>query len=227
MICAFLELRLGSEFGVRARSVISCYRQPGLRGRGLLVLLRNHHGLPTRFGSSRIVRSAGTAIAVEEEDRLDGMCVISPTMATSLAFASGSAEWLARHGVHPQQARNYVAHIYMGLARTSLEAPSRSFAELAADHARRGGTNDQVHSDLRRHGVLRPIRRSSGCDPATRDGARGFRLLTAGLRLLGRADVKGKYQQLFACAWVCDLAAAKRDDRHQNVIRDVALRASR
>jgi pyrroline-5-carboxylate reductase len=88
--------------------------------------------LPTRSGSSGIVRSAGTAIAAEEEDRFDGLCVISP-MATSFAFASAPAECLARHGVHPRQARNYVAHIYMGLGRTTVEAPSRSFAELAAD----------------------------------------------------------------------------------------------
>lgn len=194
---------------------------------GLLVLLRNHYDLPTRSGSSGIVRSAGTAIAAEEEDRFDGLCVISPMMATSFAFASAPAECLARHGVHPRQARNYVAHIYMGLGRTTVEAPSRSFAELAADRTTRGGTNEQAPGYLRQHGVLRPIRRRSGCDPATRAGARGFRLLTAGLRLLGRADVKGKYQQLFACAWDCDLATAKRDDHHQNLIRGVALRASR
>lgn len=96
----------------------------------------------------------GTPIAVEEEERFDALCVITATMAAYFAFASASAEWLARHGVNPQQARDYVAHIYMGLAQTTVEAPGRSFAELAADHATRGGTNEQVLGYLKQHGVL-------------------------------------------------------------------------
>jgi hypothetical protein len=42
----------------------------------------------------------------------------------------------------------------MGLARTTVEAPDRSFAELAADHATRGGTNEQVAGYLKQHGVF-------------------------------------------------------------------------
>src|SRR5215469_13044820 len=75
-------------------------------------------------------------------------------MASYFAFASASAAWLERHGVHPQQARNYVARIYMGLAQTAVEAPGRNFAELAADHATRGGTNEQVLGYLKQHGVF-------------------------------------------------------------------------
>lgn len=96
----------------------------------------------------------GAVIAVEEEERFDALCVITATMAAYFAFAGASAAWLARHGVDPQQARDYVAHIYMGLARTTVEAPGRSFAELADDHATRGGTNEQVLGYLRQHGVF-------------------------------------------------------------------------
>jgi pyrroline-5-carboxylate reductase len=96
----------------------------------------------------------GTAIAVEEEERFDALCVITASMAAYFAFASASAAWLARHGVDPQQARDYVARIYMGLAQTTVEAPGRSFAELAADHATRGGTNEQMLGYLKQHGVF-------------------------------------------------------------------------
>lgn len=96
----------------------------------------------------------GAAIAVEEEDRFDALCVITATMATYFAFAGASAEWLSRHGVDPQQAREYVGQIYMGLAQTTVETTGRSFAELAADHATRGGTNEQVLGYLKQHGVF-------------------------------------------------------------------------
>jgi pyrroline-5-carboxylate reductase len=96
----------------------------------------------------------GAAIAVEEEERFDALCVITATMAAYFTFADASAAWLARHGVDPQQARDYVAHIYMGLAQTTVEAPGRSFAELTADHATRGGTNEQVVGYLKQHGVF-------------------------------------------------------------------------
>jgi pyrroline-5-carboxylate reductase len=96
----------------------------------------------------------GAPIAVEEEERFDSLCVITATMAAYFAFAGASASWLTRHGVDPQQARDYVAHIYRGLAQTTVEAPGRSFAELAADHATRGGTNEQVLGYLKQHAVF-------------------------------------------------------------------------
>jgi pyrroline-5-carboxylate reductase len=96
----------------------------------------------------------GVAIAVEEEERFDALCVITATMAAYFSFADASAAWLARHGVDSQQARDYVAHVYMGLAQTTVEAPGRSFAELAADHATRGGTNEQVIAYLKQHCVF-------------------------------------------------------------------------
>jgi pyrroline-5-carboxylate reductase len=96
----------------------------------------------------------GIAIAVEEEERFDALCVITATMAAYFAFADASAGWLERHGVDPQQARDYVAQIYMGLAQTTVEASGRSFAELAADHATRGGTNEQVLGYLKQQGVF-------------------------------------------------------------------------
>ncbi|HLH20686.1 MAG TPA: pyrroline-5-carboxylate reductase [Bryobacteraceae bacterium] len=96
----------------------------------------------------------GTAIAVEDEARFDALCVITATMAAYFAFAGASAAWLERHGIDPPQARDYVARIYMGLAQTTVEAPCRSFGELAADHATLGGTNEQVLGYLKQHGVF-------------------------------------------------------------------------
>jgi pyrroline-5-carboxylate reductase len=96
----------------------------------------------------------GTAIAVDTERDFDALCTVTATMATYFAFADGAASWLIRNGIPPEQAREYMARIYAGLSDTTLEHPERSFQELAADHATRGGINEQVLTALTAHGTF-------------------------------------------------------------------------
>jgi pyrroline-5-carboxylate reductase len=96
----------------------------------------------------------GTAIAVDTEHEFDALCTVTATMATYFAFADGAASWLARNGIPPEQAREYIARIYSGLSDTALEHPERTFQELAADHATRGGINEQVLTLLTAHGTF-------------------------------------------------------------------------
>jgi len=96
----------------------------------------------------------GTAFAVDTEHDFDALCVATATMATYFAFVDGAASWLARNGIPHAQARDYIARLYAGLSDTSLEEPARSFQELAAYHATRGGTNEQVLTQLTSHGTF-------------------------------------------------------------------------
>jgi pyrroline-5-carboxylate reductase len=96
----------------------------------------------------------GAAIAVDTEREFDALCTVTATMATYFAFADGAASWLERNGIPPEQAREYMARIYAGLSDTTLEHPERSFQELAADHATRGGINEQVLTLLTAHGTF-------------------------------------------------------------------------
>ena len=96
----------------------------------------------------------GAAFAVDTEIQFDAFCTATATMATYFAFADGIASWLARNGIEPAQARDYVARLFAGMADTTLESPGRSFHELAADHATRGGINEQVLTRLTAHGVF-------------------------------------------------------------------------
>ena len=96
----------------------------------------------------------GTAFAVDSEHDFDALCVATATMATYFAFADGAASWLARNGIPPAQARDYIARLYAGLSATALEEPARSFQTLAADHATRGGTNEQVLTEMTAHGTF-------------------------------------------------------------------------
>jgi pyrroline-5-carboxylate reductase len=96
----------------------------------------------------------GTAFAVDSEHDFDALCVATATMATYFAFADGAASWLARNGIPPAQARDYIARLYAGLSDTALGEPARSFQALAADHATRGGTNEQVLTEMTAHGTF-------------------------------------------------------------------------
>jgi pyrroline-5-carboxylate reductase len=96
----------------------------------------------------------GAAFAVDTEREFDALCTVTATMATYFAFADGAAGWLTRQGIAPQEARDYVARIFLGLAETAVERRGRSFEQLEADHATRGGTNEQVLTYLRGHGVF-------------------------------------------------------------------------
>jgi pyrroline-5-carboxylate reductase len=95
----------------------------------------------------------GAAFAVDTEREFDALCTATATMASYFEFADGAASWLKRQGIAEGQARDYVARIFHGLAETAAESPERSFAELANDHATRGGTNEQVLRHLKEHGV--------------------------------------------------------------------------
>ncbi|MEI9972036.1 MAG: pyrroline-5-carboxylate reductase [Ignavibacteriota bacterium] len=96
----------------------------------------------------------GEGFAVDTEHDFDVLCVATATMATYFAFADGAASWLVRNGIPAAQAREYMATLYAGLAATAVEHPERSFQELADDHATRGGTNEQVLTQMKGHGVF-------------------------------------------------------------------------
>ncbi len=96
----------------------------------------------------------GEAFAVNTEREFDALCTVTATMATYFALAGGVAEWLTRQGIAAQEARDYVAQIFLGLAKTAVEGRGSSFERLAAEHATRGGTNEQLVTYLRGHGVF-------------------------------------------------------------------------
>jgi pyrroline-5-carboxylate reductase len=102
----------------------------------------------------------GAAFAVDTEREFDALCTATATMATYFAFADGAASWLARNGIPPEQARDYIARIYAGLSDTAMEDPERSFQALAADHATRGGINELVLKLLTEHGTFQKFAES-------------------------------------------------------------------
>ncbi len=100
-----------------------------------------------------LFNSLGAAFQVDSESEFDALCTATATMAAYFAFADGVASWLSRNGVPQATARGYVAQIFSGMAQTAVEAPDKSFPELAAEHATKGGTNEQLLGDMRKAGA--------------------------------------------------------------------------
>jgi pyrroline-5-carboxylate reductase len=121
---------------------------------------------PADGDAAELFTLLGGALAVDSEPEFDALCTATATMATYFALADGTASWLSRHGISPAQARDYVARLFSGLADTAMEAPERSFQALAADHATRGGTNEQVLALLTANGVFEKF--SEGLDGVMR-----------------------------------------------------------
>jgi len=108
---------------------------------------------PCDPGTVELFAQLGAAFAIDSEIEFDALCTATATMAAHFAFAANAASWLTRHGIPEAKARDYIARLYAGLAQTSLDEPERSFQSLAAGHATRGGTNEQVLTHLTAHGV--------------------------------------------------------------------------
>jgi pyrroline-5-carboxylate reductase len=104
--------------------------------------------------AAELFAALGTVLEVGSEYEFDVMCTVTATMAPYFAFSDCIASWLVRHGIPETKARDYVAHLFNGLADTTLRSPDRSFQELAADHATRGGINEQVLQHLTGQGVF-------------------------------------------------------------------------
>jgi pyrroline-5-carboxylate reductase len=96
----------------------------------------------------------GQVFGIENEDQLNALSTATSTMAAYFGFVGHIASWVARQGMPEQQAREYVARMFAGLADAGLDASHQSFEDLATSHATPGGLNEQVLRDLTDHGVF-------------------------------------------------------------------------
>jgi pyrroline-5-carboxylate reductase len=100
----------------------------------------------------------GQVFGIENEDHLNAFSTATSTMAAYFGFVGHIASWAALKGIPEQQAREYVARMFAGLAHAGLGAASQSFEDLASAHATPGGLNEQVLRELTDHGVFETLR---------------------------------------------------------------------
>jgi len=104
--------------------------------------------------ASELFAPLGRVFEIRVEDHLNAFSTATSTMAAHFGFIGQIAAWVARKGVPEQQAREYMACMFAGLADAGLETSQRSFEELAEAHATPGGLNAQVLRDMTDRGAF-------------------------------------------------------------------------
>jgi len=104
--------------------------------------------------AAELFDALGQVFGIENEDHLNACSTSTSTMAPYFSFVGCIASWMTRKGIPEQQARDYVARMFAGMAAAALEEPGRSFDDLATAHATPGGLNEQVLRDLTGDGVF-------------------------------------------------------------------------
>jgi len=107
--------------------------------------------------ATELFAQLGRVFEIRVEDHLNAFSTATSTMAAYFGFIGHIAAWVAWKGVPEQQAREYMASMFAGLADAGLETSQRSFEDLAEAHATPGGLNAQVLRDMRDGGVFETL----------------------------------------------------------------------
>lgn len=112
-----------------------------------------------------LFESVGDVVVPPDEDTLATFSAATATFAAHLGQLATIAAWMAEHGVAPEDANAYVAHVYGELGRT-LARHEGTLEELARKHETPGGINEQFRIALRdtptRHGLDEVLARLKG-----------------------------------------------------------------
>lgn len=100
----------------------------------------------------------GGVVVPDQEATLEAFSAATATFAAHLDYLSTIAAWLADHGVHLQEANDYIAHIFGQLGQ-SLQGDA-SLNTLTDKHMTPGGLNQQLLTDLREEGMPDMVRRA-------------------------------------------------------------------
>ena len=108
---------------------------------------------PSDAFAAELFNRIGIAVEVANESELRALWASTALMATYFTLQDTLRSWLARHGVPPATARDYVAMMFEGLSRVPRRSTA-SFAELAEEFKTKGGLNEQCADQLTKSGVF-------------------------------------------------------------------------
>lgn len=109
---------------------------------------------PRAAEAMELFSAVGAPFAVDTEEEFDALCATTAAVSSYFTFAGTVALWLAKRGISPVIARDYVAQILPALGESAAKAPSSSFREMAAGHATAGGLNEQLLRHLEEHNTF-------------------------------------------------------------------------
>ncbi|MFJ1760998.1 NAD(P)-binding domain-containing protein [Amycolatopsis sp. NPDC088138] len=106
-----------------------------------------------------LFESVGDVVVPRDEAALATFSTATATFAAHLDQLATIAHWMTEHGVAPEEADAYVAHVFGELGRTLLTHPG-TLEDLAGKHMTPGGINEQFLADLRGDGLRDSVRNS-------------------------------------------------------------------
>jgi len=134
-----LPTRTISKFGVPAGRICRAIPLPSVAQRKSPIAV-----YPPGSSATQLFSTLGHVFEMQAEDHLNAFNTVTSTMAAYFGFVGGIASWAERKGIAKQQAREYLALMFAGLADAGLELTQLSFEDLAVRHATPGGLNEQV-----------------------------------------------------------------------------------
>ena len=97
---------------------------------------------PSIAAAKTLFDRLGRSIEIPTEVALEATSASTATVSAHFAYLDAICRWLIAQGVAETAARRQVAATFAGLA-AQLHEDAPDFAELARDHATRGGINEQ------------------------------------------------------------------------------------
>jgi len=116
---------------------------------------------PSTAAAKALFDRLGCSIEISNEVALEATSASTATVSAHFAYLHAISQWLVAQGVAETAARRQVAATFAGLA-AQLHDEAPDFAELARDHATRGGINEQFLGALEQAQVFDAV--STGLD---------------------------------------------------------------
>lgn len=95
-----------------------------------------------------LFEALGQALPVATQRDFDAFAALSALMASFFGIAEIASDWGARQGLAPDQARAYVGQLFGNLGEVLRQDPL-AVERLRAEHATRGGLNEQLFAEFR------------------------------------------------------------------------------
>ncbi|SIR14399.1 pyrroline-5-carboxylate reductase [Rhizobium sp. RU20A] len=102
--------------------------------------------------AERLFGILGTPVPCASREEYQLLAAASAMMATYFGIMDETVRWLGAKGMPDEAARTYVTALFADLSVSARDTDLPSFAELSHEYATKGGLNEQVHDDFRRHG---------------------------------------------------------------------------
>ncbi|MBL0373559.1 NAD(P)-binding domain-containing protein [Rhizobium sp. KVB221] len=94
----------------------------------------------------------GSSVEVASKQEFDLLGAASALMGTYFGILETTARWLEQKGMAYDQAKAYLAPLFVSLSEAASKPGSPTFEQLRLEYSTSGGLNEQVHEDFSRGG---------------------------------------------------------------------------